>query len=186
MIASLLVPLRFKHTVSWVSIVFKFIGEVYGRPAEKSSSSLYLNLTFITAKALEYEHLLCYAAPMHDIDHFYSELDSLAKRYHTDTDLLLKNASFQFTKLVSPIVGSIVCEDIINWWSEQYGRTETPQLEPLGAFAAFFCGEFDAERMKLSTDDLEALREAINAEAVNIDIETLTRLMNDLVELGAI
>ncbi len=115
-------------------------------------------------------------------DHFYSELDGISRRGETDTAY----AERSFLKLTIPVLGETASEEIFRWWAERYGAEQPFLWEKLGHFAAFVLGEYDDQTMDLDSEDWAAARDIISAEAEELAMDELTRLMSDLVSHGAL
>lgn len=87
---------------------------------------------------------------------------------------------------MQPVVGEIVTEDLFDHWMGKYGGGEAPDFERLGDLASFLVGDFDDDRMRLDGEDWEAIRDCVSAEADEMNLDQLTRIMSDLVSHGAL
>jgi len=119
---------------------------------------------------------------MRDSDHFYSELETLARRGGTDP----AGAERAFLRLAVPVVGETAAEEIFRYWLERHGASSPIAWVKLGHFAAFVLGDYDDATMDLDADDWSAVRDIVSAEAEELDMDDLTRLMADLVSHGAL
>jgi hypothetical protein len=119
---------------------------------------------------------------MRPIDHFLSKLDRVSgavldtpSRRHLEQD---------FSVLVAPVLGAAVAADVYN---RTLDRVPFPAaLQKLGAMAAFFLGEYDGETSSLDRDDWQEIRETLEDVSGEIDINTLTSLMGDLLSRGVL
>ncbi|GAB1481918.1 hypothetical protein MASR2M78_07330 [Treponema sp.] len=126
---------------------------------------------------------------MHAVDHFYSELVALEKRNRGLPDAdgkMAMDTSRSFNALVAPIVGADASNDAFLDWLDRYGKLNPVQYSKLGHIAAFFLGDYDDETMDLVPDDWKALREIVSDAAEQLDLDTLSRLMSDLLSHGAL
>jgi hypothetical protein len=126
---------------------------------------------------------------MREADHFYSVLEGIRKRSRPGSGLRdagEDEAKRAFERLVIPVTGDTVASELFRWWSEKYGAEDEPRWERLGHIAAFVLGDFDDGTMELDADDWDAIRDAVAGEADDLDLDTLTRLMTDLVSRGVL
>jgi hypothetical protein len=86
----------------------------------------------------------------------------------------------EFSALASPVIGQEAAEDLFCRSQERHGA-EVPQK--LGAIAAFLLGEYD-DPMGLEKDDWEDLRETLEEVSGEINLDTLTTLMGELLSRG--
>jgi len=124
---------------------------------------------------------------MRPADHFLSELEALGRNSASGSvvpaeDHLLRS----FSRLVDPVVGREVAEDLFVLWNERFGSGPTPHWAALGYIAAFVLGDYQADSMPLDADTWAGIREAVNLGAGTMDLDTLTRLMGDLMARGAV
>jgi hypothetical protein len=68
--------------------------------------------------------------------------------------------------------------------TERFHKRGPETLFKLGYTAAFFLGEYDKTTMPLDIDDWREIRETIEDASEAIDINILTRLMDNLLSLG--
>ena len=129
--------------------------------------------------------LLCI---MREADHFYSELSGIARRgaNHSSTDDWKEAPKRAFSRLVDPIVGPVPAEELFRHWLGRHGSGDEPRFEKLGHIASFILGDYDDAAMDLDADDWSAIRDIVSAEAEEMDLDELTRLMTDLVSRGAL
>jgi hypothetical protein len=119
-------------------------------------------------------------------EHFYSELDAAARRNRGSPTAAVEGASLAFSRLVAPIAGEDVANELFNWWLERYGTGEAPHWEKLAHISAFVLGDYDAATMDLDATDWEAIRDVLSGAADELDLDVLSRLMMDLVSRGAL
>ncbi len=91
-----------------------------------------------------------------------------------------------FARLVDPVVGREVAEDLFALWSDRLGAGPIPDFAALGYIAAFILDEYEAVSMPLDADTWAGIREAVSLGAQTMDLDTLTRLMGDLMARGAL
>jgi hypothetical protein len=93
----------------------------------------------------------------------------------------------EFVSLVGPVLGPDVAGDL-------FGRTFERCVQPdggrsslvsIGGMAAFFLGEYD-DSMALADEDWDDIRETVEEAAGDMDMNTLTSLMDELLKRGAI
>jgi hypothetical protein len=115
-------------------------------------------------------------------DHFYSELDAIARRGETD----LHHPERAFLKLAVPVVGEVAAGELFHWWAERHASAGSVGWAKLGHIASFVLGDYDDSTMDLDSEDWAAIRDIVSAEAEELDLDDLTRLMADLVSRGAL
>jgi len=122
---------------------------------------------------------------MRPVEHFLSDLnkrfqnkDILAEGIETDRLFIT------FSSLVTPVLGLQGSEELFKYWKDTYAKQSVPDYLRLGYIAAFILNEFDDQHMQLSSEDFEELRETITSIADEINIDTLTTLMSELVSRG--
>lgn len=115
-------------------------------------------------------------------DHFYSELDGLARRNETDLDF----AERSFVRLTAPVVGEVASGELFRWWAERHAAALPYAWTKLGHLAAFVLGDYDDSSMDLDSADWSAIRDIVSAEAEVMNLDELTRLMAELVSRGAL
>jgi hypothetical protein len=89
----------------------------------------------------------------------------------------------EFTRLIAPVTGESAAADLYYRFLELYCGRDSGTLEKLGNMAAFFLGEYD-DSMDLQKEDWEEIRKTLEDASEEIDLETLTTLMGDLVSRG--
>ncbi|MDR1319555.1 MAG: hypothetical protein LBJ90_08010 [Treponema sp.] len=129
---------------------------------------------------------------MRPIDRFFSRLSRLEAGPVPDKKQLAR-VSGDFAALVAPLTGARTAGELFDralGRIERFGGPGKPgggsSLQKLGAIAAFFTGEFDDETMSLEDEDWEDLRETLKEISGEMDIETLTALMGELLSRGKI
>lgn len=115
-------------------------------------------------------------------DHFYSELDALARRAAGDP----LSAERGFSRLAAPVVGEVASGELFRWWRERHASGPSVGWDKLGHLAAFVLGEYDDASMDLDAEDWASVRDIVSAEAEEMNLADLTRLMADLVSRGAL
>jgi len=115
-------------------------------------------------------------------EHFYSELDGISRRNETKLDY----AERAFAKLTAPVVGETASEELFRWWAERHAAAAPFRWEKLGHLASFVLGDYDDSTMDLDSDDWAAVRDIVSAEAEEMNLDDLTRLMAELVSRGAL
>jgi hypothetical protein len=92
--------------------------------------------------------------------------------------------SRDFAALTGPVIGGPTAADIFDRTRERIQAAKTASLRRLGALAAFFLGEFDDTAMELETEDWEDIRETLEDISGEINLDTLTSLMGELLSRG--
>jgi hypothetical protein len=87
-----------------------------------------------------------------------------------------------FVGLIAPVLGASVAADLCNRTLES--AAVPAGLQKLGGMAAFFLGEYDEETMPLDDDDWQEIREILEDVSGEMDINTLTSLMGELLSRG--
>lgn len=126
---------------------------------------------------------------MSPVDHLFSELRAVERRFGDparDPADLIADAERSFARLAVPIVGDAVSDELASHWRTKYAASARPDFGKLGDIAAFLAGEEGGQDPALDAADWTAIADAVNAEADEMDLETLTRLMAGLVEKGAL
>lgn len=131
-----------------------------------------------------------YLINMRPIDHFFSQIDS-ASRLFRGGELDFRVAGGQeardrlmsgFTGLTAPILGKPAASDLCMYCLDSLEGKKPESLQKLGYMAAFFLGEFDDAVMRLDADDWNEIRETLEDVSDEINLDTLTELMADLLE----
>jgi len=133
---------------------------------------------------------------MRPADHIYSELELIAHslqaakaRAPEKSAALIKSALESaktiFMRPAVPILGESAASELFAWWSDRHGSADEPRFEKLAHIGSFLIGDYDDEKMDLDTDDWVYIRDSISAEAEEMNMDTLSRLMTDLVNRGA-
>jgi hypothetical protein len=122
------------------------------------------------------------------VDHFFSQLTRLEASSRSGA--VLESAAAErvrrdFSGLVAPVIGAAA--------AEQHFIRERERLEKrggspadFGSLAAFFLGEFDEASMSLEDDDWEDIRETLEEVSGEMNLNTLTLLMGDLLNRGKV
>jgi hypothetical protein len=125
---------------------------------------------------------------MRPVEHFLSQLDKIeggavppggAEEYIVRT----------FTGLTAPVIGKTAAADLCGALLDPPGENPGPgggiPCLRLGYAAAFILGEFD-DSMELSDGEWEEIRNTLEEAAGEMDLNTLTALMGELLERGKI
>jgi hypothetical protein len=124
---------------------------------------------------------------MRPIDHFLSTLEKLANSLTPGTGLDKQNIehlSGEFTALVGPVIGADAADDLFTRALDRIGARGI--VKKAGALAAFFLGEFDDDTMSLGKNDWEDVQETLEEVSGEMDMDTLTELMQDLLSRGVL
>jgi hypothetical protein len=116
---------------------------------------------------------------MRPVDHFLSQLDKLERAVQIDEDRLVQD----FVSLCAPVTGVPAAEDLCCSLLDRLRNSAPPPLRKLGFAAAFLLGEFD-DTMSLDQEDWEDIRETLEEIAGEMNLETLTTLMGELLSRG--
>ncbi|GHU90474.1 hypothetical protein FACS189476_10590 [Spirochaetia bacterium] len=120
---------------------------------------------------------------MRPVDHFLSQLDKLergsAAALAAGEDRLVRD----FVSLCAPVIGASAAEDLCRSILDRLRGVTPPPLQKIGFIAAFLLGEFD-DSMKLDQDDWEDIRETLEDISGEMNLETLTALMGELLSRG--
>jgi hypothetical protein len=123
---------------------------------------------------------------MRPVEHFLSQLDRL-ERGAGPPAAAEERVLRGFTDLVAPVIGRDGARDLggalLGGLRERARSGDLPSYGKLGAAAAFFLGEFD-DSMELEAEDWEEIRSALEEAAGEMDLNTLTALMGELLERG--
>jgi len=134
---------------------------------------------------------------MRPADHIYSELEAIARslkaanarapeKYLASNFSAIESAKTIFLRLAVPILGESAASELFVWWSERHGTAGEPRFEKLAHIGSFLIGDYDEEKMDLDAEDWAYIRDSISAEAEEMNMDTLSRLMTDLVDRGAL
>jgi hypothetical protein len=122
---------------------------------------------------------------MYTIDRFISQLDKLSASLQSGkTSRTLDGVERDFAALVAPVIGIRPAEDLAGRMLERINPTTAGSLQKIGYVAAFFLGEYDEASMPLEAEDWQEIKDTIEDTSEEIDITTLTSLMNGLLSCG--
>jgi hypothetical protein len=125
---------------------------------------------------------------MRPADHFFSKLASLEGSLQAGSINLSgpeqERLARSFSRLAAPALGSSAAEDLCYRTLERLRGCPPGALRRLGALAAFFLGEYDDASMSLEEEDWEEIRETLEDASGDMDLQTLTALMGDLLSRG--
>jgi hypothetical protein len=128
---------------------------------------------------------------MRPAEHFLSVLDSLQRSQRTDGSPIPENSVVDkirkdFSHLLSPLVDTSVGETLFDaWWNRNKAMPQV-RWASLAYMGAFILGEYDEATMPLDQDDWVDLRDAITDGAEEMDLDTLTELLDRLLARGLI
>jgi hypothetical protein len=118
---------------------------------------------------------------MRPVEHFLSLLDRLEQvRDGKDEERLVR----KFVSLAAPVISAAAAEDLS---AAVLGRirAESPRgYRKIGFIAAFLLGDFDDDSMELDDQDWEDIRETLEDVSGEMNLETLTGLMGELLSRG--
>ncbi len=134
---------------------------------------------------------------MRPADHIHSELEAIARSLQAakarapeksaaSNKSATESAKTIFMGLAVPILGESAASELFAWWSERHTPADGPRFEKLAHIGSFLIGDYDDEKMDLDMDDWASIRDSISAEAEEMNMDTLSRLMTDLVNRGAL
>jgi hypothetical protein len=117
---------------------------------------------------------------MRPVAHFLSQLDKMERGPSAGAE---ETALRGFVELTAPVIGKAGARDlsaaILGILREKPG----PSYLRLGYAAAFLLGEFD-DSMTLDAAEWEEIRDALEEAAGEMDLNTLTALMGELLSRG--
>lgn len=90
----------------------------------------------------------------------------------------------EFCRLTAPVIGNAAAEDICCRTLERLRGQNPESLLKLGYIAAFFWDEYEESSMPLGIEDWREIQETVEDASEVIDINTLTRLMDNLLARG--
>jgi hypothetical protein len=121
---------------------------------------------------------------MRSINRFFSQLDRLAlslKPGETPDRQAASRLCAEFSSLAAPVIGREAAADLF-YRALERGRPDKA-LSKLGAMAAFFAEEFE-DTQSLDEEDLEDIRQTLEEVSGDINLDTLTTLMGELLARG--
>ncbi len=129
---------------------------------------------------------------MRPIDHFFSQIDSAARVFQGKNITFLDREGQQtrdrlinaFSGLAAPVLGKNAASDLCLYCLDRVEGEKPETLQKLGYMAAFLTGEYDDNTMKLDEDDWNEIRETLEDVSGEIDLNTLTELLADLLDRG--
>jgi hypothetical protein len=121
---------------------------------------------------------------MRPVEHFLSQLDKMERGSPPAAEAA---AVRNFTELTAPVIGKDgardLCAALLEVLREKPGPGGRPAYLKLGYAAAFLLGEFD-DSMTLDAEEWEEIRAALEEAAGEMDLNTLTALMGELLSQG--
>jgi hypothetical protein len=124
---------------------------------------------------------------MQAIDHFFSALQRFGSSLRPGNKLDEKMGRLRgdFVSLVGPVVGADAAGDLFSRALERCSSPEGVSLARIGFLAAFFLGGYD-DSMALTDEDWADIKETLDESAEEMDLNTLTVLMDELLKRGAL
>ncbi|MDR2028036.1 MAG: hypothetical protein LBP93_00710 [Treponema sp.] len=127
---------------------------------------------------------------MRPAEHFFSKL-ALSERSLQSGPISLSGQERErlgraFSRLIAPVLGASAAEDLCYRTLERLAGRPAGDLRKLGALAAFFLGEYDDAAMSLEEEDWEEIRETLEDASGDMDLQTLTALMGELLSRGVL
>ncbi|MFP3090753.1 hypothetical protein LQZ21_10565 [Treponema sp. TIM-1] len=124
---------------------------------------------------------------MRPVDHFFSQLAQI-ERSQPSSELALDRETAdhlirEFSRLLTGVIGGPAAEDLCFRILERIQGKKPELLQKVGNIAAFFLGEFD-DTLDLDEDDWTEIQETLEDASEEIDIDTLTALMGELLAVG--
>jgi hypothetical protein len=120
-------------------------------------------------------------------DYFIARLDRLAASLKGGggtgpaDEQTWDQAEREFAALIAPVIGVSPTEGLATHIRRRLeNNTANSPLRKMGYIAAFFLGEYDDASMPLEAEDWQEIRETIEDTSEEIDIATLTSLMDGL------
>jgi hypothetical protein len=119
---------------------------------------------------------------MRPVEHFLSLLDRLEGSGDAEVseDRLIR----EFTGLAAPVIGPDAAGDLCADALDRLKTKRPLRYRKLGFIAAFLLGDFDDGSMELDEDDWEDIRETLEDVSTGMNLETLTKLMGELLSRG--
>jgi hypothetical protein len=116
---------------------------------------------------------------MRPVDHFLSRLEKLAHGSADSQELLTR----EVVSLTSPVIGGMAAADLCDAFLDRARAANPSAYIKLGYAAAFLLGEFD-DTMELEADEWVDVRDVLEDAAGEMNLDTLTALMSDLLSRG--
>jgi hypothetical protein len=120
---------------------------------------------------------------MRPIEHFLSQLDKLEQRSNTVSSGTEDQLSREFISVTTPVIGRDAAQELCDACLDRLRGNRAAAYIKLGYVAAFLVGEFD-DTMELNSDEWDDIRDTLEDAAGEIDMNTLTTLMGDLLARG--
>jgi len=128
---------------------------------------------------------------MRPAEHFLSVLDTLQRSQRSDGSNIPETSVVDkirkdFSRLLSPLIDISVGETLFDSWWNRNRSLPMPRWASLGYMGAFILNEYDEATMPLDQEDWIDLRDAITDGAEEMDLDTLTELLDRLLARGLI
>jgi hypothetical protein len=119
------------------------------------------------------------------IDHFYSAVQRREASFRSENKPgeTAGRLHDEFVSLVGPVIGPEAAGAFFYRAVERCIWPAGAPLSTLGAAAAFFLGEYD-DTLPLGGADWDDIRETLEEAAAEMDMNTLTALMDELLRRG--
>jgi hypothetical protein len=111
---------------------------------------------------------------MRPIDHFFSALSRERDEQRLEGE---------FSSLIGAVLGVPAAGELCARTLDRIKKGSPPDIQRLGSVAAFFRGEYE-DTMPLEPEDWEDIRETLEDAAPTMNLDTLTRLMGELLDRG--
>jgi hypothetical protein len=143
-------------------------------------------------KNVELSRFPLYFVCMKPIDHFFSQIDSVIRSFRGNNLIFTDREGQQsqdrlmqaFSSLTAPVIGKAATNDICLYCINKLEGEKPETLQKLSFIAAFLLGEYDDKSMNLDTDDWNEIKETLNDVSGEINLDTLTELLGDLLNRG--
>jgi hypothetical protein len=131
---------------------------------------------------------------MTPIDHLFSQIDSAIRSFRGNPLAFSDREGQQvkdrlmnaFLNLTANVVGKNAASDLSLYCIDQLEGKNPETLQKLGFIAAFLIGEYDDATMQLNADDWNEIKETLEDVSGEINIDTLTELLADLLNRGVL
>jgi hypothetical protein len=120
---------------------------------------------------------------MRPVEHFLSQLDRFERLSNTAKESEEDRITREFVSLTAPVIGKDAAEDLSFSCLDRLRSLRNPSYTRLGYVAAFLLKEFD-DTMELDSNDWEDIRDTLEDAARDMDMDTLTTLMGELLSRG--
>jgi hypothetical protein len=131
---------------------------------------------------------------MKPIDHFFSQIDVVVRSFRGNNLIFSDREGQQsqdrlmnaFSSLTAPVIGKTAADDICLYCLNKLEGENPESLQKLGFIAAFLLGEYDENSMNLDSSDWNEIKDTLNDVSGEINLDTLTELLGDLLNRGVL